>query len=252
MKFIGQPFSGLLWILVWLLLGSPPAWAFRLSTLNLNFSPSGAAAIQTVVADNDGTVPVTLQIELLRRDIDDDGKETGVSNQDFTLSPMHFTLAPGARHHIRLRWNGKVAVPRELAYRITVSEVPSAPSAPEPARKVGVNLVPQTQYVVSAYVTPPGAVAKVVVESFKILPDGKGELILNNLGTAHQLLKNLKVSIRRPIEGKPPEIYALDNDQLIDLRAENLLPGKARRFMLSLPKKLATYEGPVTAEVLLN
>jgi fimbrial chaperone protein len=210
-------------------LGTSPAWAFRFSPMVATLSASGPDATQTFMVENNNGEKIALQIEAFHRDVDADGKETRRETDEFSIFPEQMVLEPGEKRNIRLTWTGERQPKEELPYRLVVSQLPVDLKKPE-KRRTGANITFLLQYVASVYVSPGVGAPRISVESFKILPDKKAELVLKNSGSAHRVLKG----IRLLAAGKP-----LSGFNLKDLDSENVLPGKSRRFQLELLKGAA-------------
>lgn len=230
------------------ILAAAPAWAFKLEPMSLTLRPSGAGALQRLRVVNPGAEPVTVQVQGFRREFDSDGKETRTPAPELALSAARLELGPHETRDVAVRWKGEPHPPRELAFGVIVAEQPAENTSPH-KRQVGVNLSFLVQYMANVYITPPGSRARVVVDSFKVLPDGKGELIVSNPGNAHRGLRSVALELRRPVEGKRPIRYAVASDSLEQLRSAVLLPGNTRRFLLLLPGALSGYNGPLSAEL---
>lgn len=234
-----------------LLLFNGQARAFSLSPMVASLLPRGPRSTRIFRVRNTGAGRIALQVQVFHAEVDQEGREERIPTDEFAITPRDFVLGPGEGASIRLTWKGQQTPPRELAYRVVVAEVGMASGRPAP-RRLGVDLNPLTQYFASVYVRPPGASPHFSMDSFKLLPDGRGELILSNSGTAHCALKGLRLFIKKPTEGRSPERYELQTVQLNELRTETLLPGSIRRFVLELPESLSDYAGPLSAEVSFN
>lgn len=168
------------------------AWAFKLSPMIASFAPSGNSATQNFQLENTGSEKIAVQIEPFHRFTDLDGKETRTPTDEFTVYPQQVTLAPREKHTIKVTWTGNRQPDRELNYRLVVSELPVGAGSGGKQNQVKF----LTQYVASMYVTPADSQPKLSVESFKVLSDGRGELVLKNSGPAHRMLKGLKILLK--------------------------------------------------------
>jgi len=130
---------------------------------------------------------------------------------------------------------------KELAFRIITEELltPISESEELKTTKINVRLNIKYRYVTAIYVVPPNAAPDVYIQSAKRVRK-KGmpqlELILNNSGTAHQIMKNLQVKFV-PQTGFGKEIlfqYSQEEFGLV-----NLLAGEKRRFYLPFPAGLS-------------
>jgi fimbrial chaperone protein len=201
-------------------------------------SPTGPEATQTFLVENNNGEKIALQVEAFHREVDPDGKETRKDTDEFSVFPQQMVLEPGEKRNIRLTWTGDRQIKEELAYRLVVSQLPVDLKKPE-QRKPGANITFLLQYVASVYVSPGAAAPKISVESLKKISDDKAELIVKNSGTAHKVLKGmhlyLKSDVDRPKKSRP-EVNGL---KLTEIEAENVLPGKKRRFEIPISKEVA-------------
>ncbi|MFL5813753.1 MAG: fimbria/pilus periplasmic chaperone [Bdellovibrionia bacterium] len=225
---------------------STSSWAFRFSPMVSTLSPIGPEATQTFLVENNNGEKIALQIETFHREVDTYGKETRRETDEFSVFPQQMVLEPGEKRNIRLTWTGDRQIKEELAYRLVVSQLPVDLKKPE-QRKAGANITFLLQYVASVYVSPGAAAPKISVESLRRLSDTKAELVLQNSGTAHKVLKGMHLYLK-PEEGSSqksrPELTAL---KLKDIEAENVLPGRKRRFEIPVAKDVAL---PATAQKL--
>jgi fimbrial chaperone protein len=226
-----------------LMISTNSVWAFKLSPMIANFSPLGTAATQNFQIENTGGEKLSVQIEAFHRFTDLDGKETRTPTDEFSIYPQQLTLLPREKRTVRITWNGTRQPDRELNYRLVVSELQASASTAE--IRAGTSFL--MQYVASLYVTPDHSQPKVDVESFKVLADGRGELVLHNSGLAHGALKGIKVVLKAGTE--------IDAEKFEELQNENILSKSSRRFYLPLPQSVRKAEksqpGSVKAEVTL-
>jgi len=215
------------------------SWAFRVSPMIVSFAPRGNGTTQDFVLDNNGKDRIAVQIEALHRYIGLDGRETRTPTDEFNVYPQQVSLQPNEKREISVTWTGNHEPDRELAYRLVMTELPIHPNTTERReKKGGANITFLMQYVASLYVTPPGALPQIEVESFKLLPDGQGELIFKNAGTAHRVIKDPRVIFRLPSGKKIDAPQA----SLQDLEGENVLAQEERRFNLALPSAVVKAE----------
>jgi hypothetical protein len=90
---------------------------------------------------------------------------------------------------------------------------------------------------------------KIVVDTFKVLPDGKAELVLKNTGLAHRVLKGIRVFVKTNDQNRTE----IKNEQMDEMQGENILAMSSRRFNVALPAAMIKAEkaqpGSVKAEI---
>jgi fimbrial chaperone protein len=222
---------------------------FQLSPNGAVLQPIGPQASKDFYVTSTGDEPVAIQVRMVKREIMPDGKEvTSPEENDFLVYPTQIVLEPNERQLIKVVWVGDTDPSKELAYRAIVEQVPVnlTPVKVDNSGGIPVSITIVSTYVASVYVKPPGATAKVVLESASSQKskEGTDQLVLNfaNQGTAHELLSsNLKVTVTASSGQK----VTLAGEQLKDVIAQNILPGNKRQFILPWPKELPV--GPVTA-----
>jgi fimbrial chaperone protein len=222
---------------------------FQLSPNLVELEPVGAGVSKNFSVTSTGDEPVAVQVRMVRRDISPDGKEVRFPEEnDFLVYPPQMVLEPNERQVIKVVWVGDTSLTKELAYRAIVEQVPVnlTPVKVENSGGIPISITIISTYVASVYVKPPGATAKIILESASSQnsKEGTDQLVLNfaNQGTAHQLLPtNLQVTVTASSSQK----VTLAGEQLKEIRGQNILPGNKRQFILPWPKELPV--GPVTA-----
>jgi len=198
----------------------------------VEFAPSGKNATQTVLLENTEKTRVALQLEVMKRKVDIDGKEDrSEPASDFVLYPDQLTLEPGQRRNVRLTWTGNAAPSAEQAFRLVASQLPVTLARPTNRVDVKVNLKFILQYVASLYVIPDGAKPDIRVESAKIKKAGRAEIVLKNSGGAHRVLEKSNIKVH----SKEKE-FAVPEAEMKELRSQNILGGSSRRIEVSVPK----------------
>lgn len=99
---------------------------FAIEPLLLNLPAEKLAT--SLKLGNAGAAPVTVQAELVSWN-QDKGEDSYAATSDFVVSPPVFSLAPGATQVVRIGRLKRATAPQsERAYRIKLTEVPSADS----------------------------------------------------------------------------------------------------------------------------
>ena len=204
-------------------------------------SSQGAKSSQAFQVENNGDSRVALQLELFKRTADSDGVEKRVATSDLVVFPQQLTLDAGVKRTIKVSWVAAGAVEAEQPYRLVVTQLPVNFKKDKPiSPQAGVNLSFLLQYVASIYVAPAQVRHNVVVASAERLGGGSIRITLKNEGTAHQLLRGMRLWIG-------PEKAEIKEEQLKILEADNLLPGEFRKFVVTplLPLPVGTLSGVV-------
>jgi fimbrial chaperone protein len=209
------------------------AEAFRLSPMIVDFGPAGAKATQTFLVDNTSKEKVAIQIEVVTRAVDPNGKETRGETKDFLIFPEQLSLEPGERRNVRVTYVGEQNLKKELAYRLVASQLQVDFKKPEPkGASVNVNFL--LQYVASLYVSDDTVKPKIEVESVKVVKN-KAEFVLKNAGNRHLVLSDAKLIFSaKGSDGKVKE-WKADATALKNVISENILAGSTRRFVIELP-----------------
>jgi fimbrial chaperone protein len=223
-----------------LFLALPAAQAFKLVPIRMEFAPAGRGANQAFRLENESSNTVAVQLSMLTRQMDLDGKETNApAEDDFLVYPPQVLLKPNQVQTLRVKWLGTPKPEKELAYRILAEELPVNR---EKDTQNGGKINFLIRYLGAVYIVPKGAKADVVLESAMPRTDAAGkrqiELIFNNLGTAHSILSDLRLKIQAG--GKTVE---LGPEALKNVAGENILAGQKRRFSLPWPEGLP--DGPL-------
>lgn len=229
---------------VFFLVAMPAAHAFTLAPLVMEFAPFGRGANQAFQVENPSDQTVAVQISMLSREMDLEGKERNApAEDDFIVYPSQVLLKPKQVQTVRVQWVGKAKPEKELTYRILAEELPIDLTKEQPTGgAINANIKVVVRYLGSIYIVPKGAKADVILDSTasETGEDGTRKLVIvfHNRGTARALLSGLKLTLQSG--GKTVELGAGD---LKGVAGENLLAGNKRRFVVSWPAELP--EGPV-------
>jgi fimbrial chaperone protein len=228
-----------------LLIPIPAAQAFKLLPIRMEFEPTGRGANQSFRLENDSSNSVPVQISMLTRQMDLDGKETNTPAEDeFLVYPPQVLLKPNQVQTVRVKWLGTRKPEKELAYRILAEQLPVNLEKEKPTGN-RINLL--VRYLGSVYIVPKGAKPDVVLESSVAKTDVAGkrqiELIFDNRGTAHSILRDLRLKIQAG-----DKTVELGPEALSNVAGENLLAGQKRRFSIPWPEALPDRPLHVTFE----
>ena len=207
--------------------------------MSASFTPTGKAgdlgSSLAFVLENDGTTKIAIQVTMVHRKPDLDGKEELPSAEaDFAVFPSQVILQAREKKTVRVSWIGKTLPTSELAYRIVAEQMDisglnsDGKKDPDKGAKIQVLL----KFQGSVYVSPPRAEAKLAVEEPKPLAEGATELIIRNEGTKHQILNHPIITFET-LDRKGT--FVLTEKDLAPLSGQNVLAGTRRKFVLTSP-----------------
>ena len=230
-------------------LAACPAWALRLVPFGAEFDPRGPGATRTFRIDNDTDQPAAVQVSMVHREPDIDGREhPSDAEDDFVVFPSQLVLLPNEGRTVRVQWLGDSKPAKELNYRIVVEQLPVELDT-KSAGGAHINLL--LRYEGAVYIVPPGAKGNLVVEAAEaITEEGTQRLAVTveNQGPAHTPLVNVALTLRARLDGAT--LTLAGDQQLKGLEGGNLLAGYRRRFILPWPAGLPF--GPVDATLTLG
>jgi fimbrial chaperone protein len=219
--------------------------AFSFAPIVVDFTPTGPEATRTMTAENKGTEKVAIQVSAYTRTINEEGKEELTATENFKIFPEQFVLAPGVSRAVRVTYRGPTQLKNETAYRIVAEQLP-VDMQKKAKTSDGGRLNFLIRYETSVYVRPSDTKPFVKVERISKTPETGTiknlEVILQNDGTAHQLLGDIRLSIT-----SKSGVITLNQDQLKVFEKQNLLAGARRKFVIPWDGK--PLEGPLTASI---
>lgn len=171
------------WIVAFLLATLPAsvlAGTFTISPLRVDFGGTTRTAALTV--RNDDTVPVVVQADALAWS-QESGQDDLAPSRDLLVSPVVFTLAPGGSQLVRVALRREVDASRELAYRLTLQEVPQAASPGFTGLQVALRLS------VPVFVAPRSPAEPQLAWSATRSATGAVTVTVRNQGAAHARLQ---------------------------------------------------------------
>jgi fimbrial chaperone protein len=189
---------------------SAPAGTFTISPLRVDFG--GAARTAALTVRNDETVPVVVQADALAWS-QESGEDDLAPSHDLLVSPAVFTLAPGGSQLVRVALRREADVSRELAYRLTLQEVPQAAGPGFTGLQVALRLS------VPVFVAPRAPAEPQLAWSATRTATGAVTVTVRNQGAAHARLQGfaLKTADGRATLGEQPALAYV-------------LPGATRRW----------------------
>jgi fimbrial chaperone protein len=233
-------------VLFLLLTNIQPSFAFNIVPISRTFTPTGSESTQSYDLISDQPESQAVEMSVVKREMDLDGKETYVTaDDDFLIYPPQVILKPGATQTVRVTWMGDPNPKQELSYRLVSQQVPINLKKPEVDKpttpKAQVEIL--IKYMGSLYIRPADVQPKVVLDSV-IAQTDKGKpaiaIILDNQGSGRAFLKTYSLNLTSA--GKT---IILKPDQLKEITGENILANHKRRFIFPYPAELP--QGTVTA-----
>ena len=224
------------------------AQAFQLSPLNAVLRPSGAGASQTFELENKSDKPIPIEVSVIDRTQDLDGKDvpnaSASAEEKFVVYPPQFILDPKSVRSVKVSWIGSSEIVSEQAYRVNFAQlsVPleKQPKTAKPEAKIDLLL----DYSASVYVSPLNAAPKLMIISGGPSPKdpSKLELLIENQGTAHQMLKGFTAKLNGVGEHRS-KVSEEDTGAPFE---KNVLAGSKLHILVAWPKDLP--KGPVSGE----
>jgi fimbrial chaperone protein len=225
--------------------------SFDFGPIISTLQPAGAGATASYTVTNTGENKIPVQVTIVAREPDPDGKEvykeTDAVSDMFRIFPGQIVLNPKETRTLRVSYIGTPKIKGEMAFRIIAEELPVDMSDPNKVYKKAVAKVTlATKYIGSLYVSPSGAKSEMLVEA---QPDDAKKaknllLTVTNKGTAHQLVRKPTLKLQSLVDGSEVLLTNADAEKLANL---NVLPGKLRKFTLPWPSKIPA--GPVKASI---
>lgn len=221
--------------------------AFEVSPIIVTATPSGAGATVTIQATNNGDVKTPIQISIVHREPDENGKEDYEKSKDasdlFQIIPSQVILAPKEKRSIRITYIGEPRINIEQAFRFIAEEFPidvSDSSKVKNKTVAAISIV--SRYVGSLYVKPPGVLGQLVFDTAieKDQKETKMLITIKNTGTEHKILNDAKYNFMTTADKK---VYPMSADTLKALGNHNILAGKSRKISIPWPKDVPI--GPV-------
>ena len=234
-------------LIFFLLLGNiQPSFAFTVMPISRTFTPTGSASTQSYDLVSDKPETEAIEMSVVKREMDLDGKETYVpADDDFLIYPSQIILKGGTTQTVRVTWVGEPDPKKELAYRLVSQQIPIDLKKPEVVKSTTVTAKVSIlmKYMGSLYIRPADVQPKVVLESI-IAQTDKGKpaiaMILDNQGSGRASLANYSLNLTSA--GKT---VILKPDQLKEVTNQNILANHKRRFIFPHPADLP--QGTVTA-----
>jgi fimbrial chaperone protein len=220
-----------------LVFGFSPAFAaFEISPIIVSVAPSGPDASASLTVANTGDQKTPIQISIFSRNPDERGIEKYEDSKDvgelFQIMPSQLILNPKEKRTIRITYVGDPKIKVEQAFRVISEEFPiNVTDADKVKKKAVASISIMSKYVGSLYVKPSGTAPDISIQAV-INKDKKLDLVFENKGSEHFLLKDLTYKVTL-ISNKKEFAFPLESIQFIGV--QNILSGKTRRFTIPWP-----------------
>ena len=203
--------------------------------------------MDTITVRNDGTEPVSMQLEVLNWS-KEDGEDVFTPTRELIVNPPIFTIAAGGSQLLRVGLRGAPDAKRELIYRIFLQELPPPPRPEFNGTKMLMRVS------LPVFVLPKIAAKPVLRWQAVRTSDGSLKISLTNDGNAH--IQIINFSLSKPGSAQPWITQKASDYVLIGQSLDWILPASAD---YSIPKSGATIQlfaetdaGDIEAEVLVS
>jgi fimbrial chaperone protein len=201
------------------------AASFSVNPVRVEFSPNRSAATLTVTSLSDA--PLTIQTQLLAWSAEQ-SRDVLNRTDEVLLNPPIFTLAPHGKQVLRLGLRKPIAANAEIAYRLILEEVPTAP----PPGFQGVRTLLRVSLPIFARPSVP--VSAALSWGATRTDTGALQVSATNLGNAHIQIKQLELSsaeVDGPKFRKSTPDYLLPRQSRSWTIADNTRPGTRIRIV---------------------
>ena len=214
---------------------------FNFQPITMKFSPSGKDATKSFKVSNPAADPIAVQVSAAHRIVDIDGQEEHPeADDDFIIVPSQLVLLPGEEQTVQVTWAGPSELKQELAYRLIAEQLPIMLTEPDPNETHEGAFQIMLKYVGAIYILPSGMKDKISLFSFqRVELEGENfvELVLENTGTRHGLIRQFKLNIGLDSEEEVTPIE-LSQDDILEMAGLNMLAGAKRRIRIPWPEEL--------------
>jgi len=235
-----------------LFLNSAHAYTFSPPVVHLTTSGNSSSFLLTVTNPDDKVIPLDLTVYEVEKDLDGNPIEGEEVIDDFIIYPSQFLLKPREVKLVQFRWVGGSDISQERSFTLFARELPLPVEKTKENMQDGMSATINVliNYAVRVYVSPPGAVSDIVVDSVDIQDNGKEDkkliIICLNKGTRNGKLIDAQLVVTSDISA---ESESADRPSVTLTRKE--IPGFAsaifaksrRRFVIPWPQELPF--GPV-------
>ncbi|HVN42743.1 MAG TPA: molecular chaperone, partial [Steroidobacteraceae bacterium] len=166
--------------------GAALAGTFSLSPLRLDLSGGAKTAVLTV--HNEESTAVLMQADVFFWEQPEGGEDKLTASRDLLVSPAVFTLPPNGSQIVRVALRRGTDPQRELAYRLSLQEVPQPASPDFNGLKVALRMT------LPVFVAPAAAATPQLEWSAHVDDQSRIVVTAQNTGTAHARILNFSVA----------------------------------------------------------
>jgi len=218
---------------------------------NLGVSPvrvtlSDSQKIGSLSVRNDGTEPITMQMEVLSWS-QREGKAVFAATRELLANPPIFTIPAGSSQLVRVGLRRAPDAQRELSYRVILQELPPPPNPDLTGMFMTMRIS------LPVFVLPEIDTKPVLLWQAARTSQGALKISLSNSGNAHIQIKNFKLSLldsAQPWLTQQSSDYVLagqSRDWILPANPENPAPPPG----VSLKLFAQTDAGDIEAEVII-
>ena len=218
---------------------------------NIGVSPvrvtlSDSQKIGSLSVRNDGSEPVTMQMEVLSWS-QREGNAVFAATRELLANPPIFTIPAGSSQLVRVGLRRAPDAQRELSYRVILQELPPPPNPDITGSRMTLRLS------IPVFVSPEIDTKPVVLWQAVRTSQGALKISLSNNGNAHIQIKNFKLSLIdsvQPWATLQTSDYVLagqSRDWILPANPENPAPPPG----VSLKLFAQTDAGDIEAEVII-
>jgi|GEM_PF-1531162 len=228
--------------------------AYELVLSSANFIPSERKNSISVLVKNDTEKPQAVEFSIKGIDMDASYNETHTDVPDnlFKVSPSGIIVEPGSEELVKITWNGKKEISKELPFRLIARELDIEEPAKdteketeEPAKDTKLSVKTLFNQVRFISVLPNTIETKVTVMASKVMSGDAGKMAtvtIKNMGTVKYPVDNKSIMI---VSKSDPSSMAR-----FPLSTFSLLPDLNRSYEVPLPSTFVGDE--VTASLVDN
>ena len=241
-RVLKQAACGLFFFVVWASVAN--AASFGVSPVRVTLSDSQQMGALTV--RNDGTEPVSMQLEVLNWS-QEAGKDVLTPSRELLANPPIFTVPAGGSQLVRVGLRRSPDGQRELTYRVILQELPPPPKPDFMGSRMLMRIS------LPVFVLPEVDAKPVLLWQAARTTQGALKISLTNNGNAHIQIANFKLSLpgsAQPWVTKQSSEYVLpgqSRDWTLPANSENPAPPPG----VTLQLFAQTDAGDIEAEVLV-
>jgi P pilus assembly chaperone PapD len=207
---------------------APASHAFTASPMLVELSPAGSGTERSVRITNNEDRPVAVEAEVYARSQSVSADEIAKTpSPDFIVLPPQVVVPAKSTQIVRIRWVGAGEFPAELAFRLKVSAVPYQDNG----GNAGVDVA--GAFLISVYITPPGAKSNLSVVSASKSSEKGGQIEFEVTNSGNKRATVIGGSFKIQSGGKTFEIDRETARQ--SMSTATILAGSTRKLTIKAP-----------------